>query len=89
VRLLTSVATVLALSGCMVGPNFVAPRPAVPDQYISDAPVTRGAVYISGDAVDPVWWNSFHDPELSKLESLAVTQNLDLREELQQLGITT
>ncbi len=87
-KLLTSVALFLGLgtlSGCMVGPNFVAPRPAVPAHYLADLSATRGAPYVSGDAVDPAWWNDFHDPELSKLESLAVTQNLDLQIATQRL----
>ncbi|GLR66208.1 drug-resistance related outer-membrane protein [Acidocella aquatica] len=68
--------SLLALSGCMVGPNFTAPRPAVPAAYISSAPATP---YVSGGPVDPQWWNSFNDPELTKLEAEAVAQNLDLQ----------
>ena len=74
VALLTSM-----LSGCEVGPNFTPPHPAVPSGYIASSSPTEGAPYVSGDAVDPQWWNVFHDPELTKLESLAVAQNLDLR----------
>ena len=70
-------ATALGLSGCMVGPNFHAPRPAVPAAYLADAP-PRTLPYVTGDAVDPAWWNSFNDPELTRLEALAVSQNLDL-----------
>jgi NodT family efflux transporter outer membrane factor (OMF) lipoprotein len=73
------------LSGCMVGPNFVPPRPAVPSHYISDAPVTHGAPYISSGPIDPEWWNSFHDPELTSLERQAVAQNLDLQIATQRL----
>jgi NodT family efflux transporter outer membrane factor (OMF) lipoprotein len=61
----------------MQGPNFAAPRPAVPAGFISDAPA--GAPYVSGDAVDPQWWKSFNDPELTSLETRAVSQNLDLQ----------
>jgi NodT family efflux transporter outer membrane factor (OMF) lipoprotein len=68
-----------ALSGCMVGPNFTPPHPAVPSAYITDSPASRSPPYVSGDAVDPQWWNVFNDPELAKLESLAVAQNLDLQ----------
>ena len=71
--------SLLALSGCMVGPNFTSPHPAVPTGYIADAPASRAAPYVSGDAVDPQWWNSFNDPELTKLEAQAVAQNLDLQ----------
>ena len=74
-----------ALSGCMVGPNFESPHPAVPSAYIADAPKSPGAPYVSGDAVDLQWWNVFNDPELTKLESLAVSQNLDLQIATQRL----
>jgi NodT family efflux transporter outer membrane factor (OMF) lipoprotein len=67
------------LGSCEVGPNFTSPHPAVPDGFIADAPATQSAPYVSGDAVDPAWWASFNDPELTKLETLAVAQNLDLQ----------
>ena len=35
--------------------------------------------------MDPAWWNRFNDPELSRLESLAVAQNLDLQIATQRL----
>jgi NodT family efflux transporter outer membrane factor (OMF) lipoprotein len=73
------------LSGCMVGPNFKSPHPKMPASFFADAPPTQGAPYVSGDAVDPLWWNVFNDPELTKLESLAVTQNLDLQIATQRL----
>jgi NodT family efflux transporter outer membrane factor (OMF) lipoprotein len=76
---LGGVACLGLLSGCEVGPNFTPPRAAVPAAYIADEPAARGAPYVSGDAVDPDWWKSFDDPELTKLESTAVQQNLDLR----------
>ncbi len=77
-RLLAASAPIV-LSGCMVGPNFTQPHPATPAAYITDAPATQGAPYVTGDPVDPAWWNSFNDPELTKLETTAVAQNLDLQ----------
>jgi NodT family efflux transporter outer membrane factor (OMF) lipoprotein len=74
-----------ALSGCMVGPNFTSPNPSIPSNFITDSPATRGAPYVSGDAVDPQWWNAFNDPGLTKLEVLAVSQNLDLQIATQRL----
>ena len=87
-QLLANAALILgmgALSGCMVGPNFSPPRPAVPSRYLSDAPATQGAAYVSGDAVDPQWWTSFQDPELTALEQQAVAQNLDVQIATQRL----
>jgi NodT family efflux transporter outer membrane factor (OMF) lipoprotein len=69
----------------MVGPNFVPPRPAVPSHYLSDAPVAHGAPYVSSGAIDPEWWNSFQDPELTALVRQAVAQNLDLQIATQRL----
>ena len=83
-QLLTSVAAALALSGCMVGPNFQPPRPALPGAYSAESPASARP-YSSGDAVDPQWWNSFNDPELSQLETMAVAQNLDLQIATQRL----
>ena len=68
--------SLLALSGCMVGPNFVPPRPAIPTSYTQG---TSASSYVSGGAVNPQWWNSFNDPELTRLENTAVSQNLDLQ----------
>ncbi len=68
-----------AVSGCEMGPDFSPPRAAVPAAYIAEQPAGAAAPYTTGDAVDPAWWNSFNDPELSKLETLAVSQNLDLQ----------
>jgi NodT family efflux transporter outer membrane factor (OMF) lipoprotein len=68
-----------ALSACEVGPNFSPPRPAVPAAYIADQPQSETTPYVSGDSVDPAWWERFNDPELTKLETEAVSQNLDLQ----------
>ncbi len=67
------------LTGCLVGPNFEPPQAAVPGGYIGDRPASQSQPYVSGDAVDPAWWTSFNDPELTKLETEAVAQNLDLQ----------
>lgn len=74
-----------ALTGCMVGPNFHPPHAAVPAGYIGDAPGKLPRPYVSGGPVDPQWWNSFNDPTLTRLESEAVSQNLDLQIATQRL----
>ncbi len=76
------VATLLvttALTACEVGLNFSPPHPAVPAAYISDQPASETTPYVSGDSVDPAWWERFNDPVLTKLETMAVSQNLDLQ----------
>jgi NodT family efflux transporter outer membrane factor (OMF) lipoprotein len=76
---LGTAAVPLLLTGCMVGPNFTPPHASVPPGFISDSPATQGAPYVTGDAVDPKWWKTFDDPELTALEARAVAQNLDLQ----------
>lgn len=68
-----------ALSGCTLGPDFHSPHAATPAAYIQDQPASEKLPYVSGDAVDPNWWQSFNDPDLTRLESLAVAGNLDLQ----------
>ncbi|MDE2238699.1 MAG: efflux transporter outer membrane subunit [Rhodospirillales bacterium] len=74
----------VALSGCMVGPNFQPPRVASPTAFVNDSP-PQSAPYVSGGAVDPQWWTSFNDPLLTQLETRAVRQNLDLQIATQRL----
>lgn len=89
VKLLGRVASALTfsviLSGCEMGPNFSTPHAAVPGQFTGEAAQGQALPYVSGDAVDPNWWEAFADPELTKLETLAVAQNLDLQLATQRL----
>jgi NodT family efflux transporter outer membrane factor (OMF) lipoprotein len=78
-RISVALLAATALTGCEVGPNFSPPRAAVPTAFIQDAPPTETAPYTSGDPVDPNWWQSFNDPVLTHLETMAVSQNLDLQ----------
>jgi len=78
-RCLAALLASTALSACEMGPNFAPPRPAVPAAYIAEQPASEPTPYTTGDAVDPNWWENFNDPELTKLEGSAVSQNLDLQ----------
>ena len=64
----------MALAGCTVGPDFRPLADASPSVWANGP--TNGLV--SSDAVDPTWWDSFHDPELSSLVGRLVRQNIDL-----------
>ncbi len=75
----------MALSGCMVGPDFKPPHPAVPARFIGDPPQSEASPYINGDPVDPNWWRNFNDATLTELEDEAVVQNLDLQIAAQRL----
>jgi NodT family efflux transporter outer membrane factor (OMF) lipoprotein len=68
-----------AMASCTaVGPDFVAPRPALPDTYAEAGPAALGSA--SGDpAAHSFWWEEFHDAELERLETRAIAGNLDLK----------
>ena len=68
----------LATGGCTVGPDFRPPGTVAPAVW-GDEPGGVPSI-TSTDAVDPRWWDSFHDPELSSLVARLVRQNLDLQE---------
>lgn len=76
---LTSVLA-LAVSGCTLGPDFLAPK--------ADAPASWSNAEVGGTdksvavATQPSiqWWRSFKDPELASLIERANQSNLDLRE---------
>lgn len=64
------------MSACAVGPDYVRPATALPDQFQSKSLVANQT---DGTGVDMTqWWASFGDPQLTRLVSLALQQNLDL-----------
>lgn len=63
----------LLLTGCTVGPNYQRPSPSVPPTF-AEAPLQAAAT----DADLASWWRSFGDPELDKLISRAIAQNLNI-----------
>ena len=65
----------VTLTSCMVGPDFLKPKPRMPDKW-AEAPRDE----VTGKAVDlSQWWTIFRDPELNSLIERAVQSNLDLR----------
>ncbi len=74
--------TLLALTGCAVGPNFKPPQTKMLEAYHSlDA---AGRDHASHTTPQPAalgeWWQSFKDPILDSLVSLALASNLDLKQ---------
>lgn len=64
----------LLATGCTaVGPNYVRPNVAVPEQF---SQATSSTI---GDSDLAAWWRGFGDPQLSSLIDLAVAQNLDVQ----------
>lgn len=70
----TSAIAAIALSGCMVGPDYHTPDIAVPAVF---SRADTGA-QPSGAEIDPAnWWVSFGDPELTALIARATKGNPD------------
>lgn len=71
-RLLLSLMAALALSGCLVGPDYERPEVTLPDAYI-------GAPETGASLSDLPWWQVFEDPALLDLLAAAIEGNRDLR----------
>ncbi len=72
---LTTLSLAICLAGgCAVGPNYHPPKTEAPAQFnngAQDGFTTNQPI--------AAWWQTFHDPELSKLIQWAASSNLDLR----------
>ena len=82
-RSLALVSLGCTLAGCVVGPNFVKPRPNVPPHWSATARAngSEGAAHAtSAPAQTAAWWSSFDDPTLSSLIEQSAAQNLDVRQ---------
>jgi len=79
-------AAATALSGCAVGPDFVAPAAPAVATYIPDqstALVTSGAgqgsqQMVVGASLQPDWWTLFGSSELSATVEMALANNREL-----------
>jgi outer membrane protein, multidrug efflux system len=72
----------IALAGCAVGPNFKAPQTKMPEAYhsLDAASPNHASRTTPQSAALGEWWQTFHDPILDSLVSLALASNLDLRQ---------
>ncbi|EJL25216.1 efflux transporter, outer membrane factor lipoprotein, NodT family [Caulobacter sp. AP07] len=67
----------VTISGCAVGPNYVAPASPVSGAFIGAGAVAqRAAAPASIDQA--AWWKGFNDPVLDALVDRGLAQNLDL-----------
>lgn len=72
-------AVLLAVSGCMVGPTYHKPHSWTPQHYDThnqDHGHPSSTSAVTQAPVADAWWQYFHDPELSSLETRVATQNL-------------
>ena len=68
----------LIVSGCMVGPNFHAPKISAPSAWFG--PTQQMGFDASRQAELVHWWTTFNDPTLNSLVERAVVSNLDLQQ---------
>lgn len=65
-------ATVLALVGCNVGPNYESPEVVAPESFRFGTEEALGST-------DIAWWSTFNDPVLDTLIEEALENNYDVR----------
>jgi NodT family efflux transporter outer membrane factor (OMF) lipoprotein len=73
-RSVVSVALVLPLAACAVGPNFIPPAAPITNKFLGASSQSLKSVH--QDYRD--WWKAFHDPTLNRLVQIAYDQNLTL-----------
>lgn len=64
--------SLLLLSGCSIGPDYVKPTSSVPDTFHNAQALVKPGV------IDKNWWESFHDPILTQLVTKALVSNYDI-----------
>jgi outer membrane protein, multidrug efflux system len=85
-----TLALTLLLAGCNVGPDFLRPKPSLPDSYSQQAMAPpryarNGAV---AEQVDEAWWQQFDDPSLVLLMHDVEVGNPDIREVASRIAET-
>jgi len=63
----------LALTGCMVGPDYQRPNIALPAAF------PTATADVTAPTVAPDWWTLYKDPTLDDLVAAALTNNTDIR----------
>ncbi len=75
-RLLAPFLSVAVAAGCAVGPDYRRPDAPVSDHFLGQPQVEQRRAASAADLV--TWWEGFGDPQLTRLVSVALEQNLDL-----------
>jgi NodT family efflux transporter outer membrane factor (OMF) lipoprotein len=78
-KILSALTLLAALAGCMVGPDYLPPKPSAPAAWSAPPAPTAQAVDLAH------WWKSFNDPTLSSLIDRAIANNLTLKQAQAQL----
>jgi len=74
-RRLPFILVTLALSGCMVGPDYERPAMPLPGAFAGPSAVASPA---AADSVPAQWWRLFADPVLDDLVATALANNTDI-----------
>lgn len=75
-RLLVVLISTGLVAGCAVGPDYQRPEISLSERFLGQDAVEQRPVSSTGDLID--WWAGFGDPQLTRLVTLALQQNLDL-----------
>ncbi|MDD5211842.1 MAG: TolC family protein [Sulfuricurvum sp.] len=67
--------SLLLVSGCSIGPDYVKPTSAVPDTFHNS---DTNQSDLQKGIIDKNWWESFHDPILTQLVTKALVSNYDI-----------
>ncbi len=76
-KLLPALLMIIALSGCVMGPDYQQPATIIPVQYKNDTPwkeATPKDTQVKGE-----WWTVYNDPVLNSLEQQASASNQSLQ----------
>ena len=75
----------LALTGCLVGPNYHRPSVDAPTAWKEQPPEGWKTATPHDEIAKGNWWAVFGDPDLDKLETQAVAANLNLQAAAQRV----
>lgn len=75
---LLSLIPALALSACVVGPNYVKPSTPLPATGGSFSEAARGTA-VSQSTLPDHWWRLYDDPVVDRLVTEALSHNTDIR----------
>jgi NodT family efflux transporter outer membrane factor (OMF) lipoprotein len=67
--------SLMALSGCAVGPDFQTPAPPDAERYTRDAPASVAQTFTAADTATPMWWKRFRSDALDRLVDEALRQS--------------
>jgi multidrug efflux system outer membrane protein len=76
--LMSTILSLTAMTGCMVGPNYHRPAVQTPTAY-RDLKEDQQAQAQTASFADLPWWQVFQDPQLQELIRTALKENYDLQ----------